>query len=119
MAASTYKLGNVVGIVDRNRIQSSGRTAEVFDIPAIEEKWRSFGWDVSTIDGHDVDAIAAALAATRRGGDKPFMIVADTVKGKGISYAENSAAYHNAALTVEQLEQGLRELESRAATLKA
>lgn len=111
MAASAYRLGNLVGIVDRNRFQATGPTAEVFDIPHIEEKWRAFGWNVVTVDGHDVAQISSALREAGKNEDKPFVIVADTVKGKGITYAENSAAFHNAALTEEQRNQGIRELE--------
>ena len=88
MAASAYRLGNLVGIVDRNRFQATGPTAEVFDIQHIEEKWRAFGWNVVTIDGHDVGQISDALHEARESEDQPFIIVADTVKGKGITYAE-------------------------------
>ena len=110
MAASTFKLGNLTGVLDRNGIQSSGRTADVFAIPGLEDKLRSFGWNVITIDGHDVGQILKAFDATRQVADKPTVIIADTVKGKGISYAENSAAFHNAALTEQQMELALVEL---------
>ena len=116
MAASAFKLGNLVGIVDRNGIQASGKTAEVFDIPRFEDKWRAFGWNVATIDGHDVKQILGALGEAGKGGERPSVIVADTVKGKGISYAEGSAAFHNAALSQAQRDQGIRELESRLAS---
>ena len=115
MAASAYKLGNLVGIVDRNRIQATGRTAEVFDIPRIEDKWRAFGWNVATVDGHDVKEILRALGEAGKGGDRPYVIVADTIKGKGISYAEDSAVFHNAALTEVQMGTAIRELEARLA----
>lgn len=110
MAASTFRLGRLTGILDRNGIQSSGRTGEVFAIPTLEEKWRSFGWRVMTIDGHDPAAILAALETPADKGGAPTMIIADTVKGKGISFAEDSAAFHNAALTEEQMGQALAEL---------
>jgi len=112
MAASAYKLGNLVGVVDRNGIQSSGRTADVFDIPKLEDKWRSFGWNVLTIDGHDVQQILNAFESAKRIADRPTVIIADTIKGKGISYAENSVAFHNASLTEEQMEIAMRELKS-------
>ena len=110
MAASTFKLGNLVGVVDRNGIQSSGRTSEVFEIPMFEDKWRSFGWNVLTIDGHDIQRILEAFESAGKISDRPTVIIADTIKGKGISYAENSAAFHNAALTEGQMEIALREL---------
>jgi transketolase len=112
MAASTFRLGNLVGIVDKNGIQATGRTAEVFEIPGIEEKWKAFGWNVVTIDGHDLAQISSALAEARKSVDKPFVIVANTVKGKGISYAADSPAFHNSALTEEQMKQGFQELEA-------
>ena len=112
MAASTFRLGNLVGIVDKNGIQATGRTAEVFEIPGIEEKWKAFGWNVVTIDGHDLAQISSALAEARKSVDKPFVIVANTVKGKGSSYAADSPAFHNSALTEEQMKQGFQELEA-------
>ena len=111
MAASTFKLGTVVGILDRNGIQSSGRTADIFAIPGLEDKWRAFGWNVVTIDGHDVSQILDAFDAAGKITDRPTIIIADTIKGKGISYAENSASFHNASLTEAQMEIAMRELE--------
>jgi len=110
MAASTFKLGSIVGILDRNGIQSSGRTADIFAIPGLEDKWRAFGWKVVTIDGHDVSQILDAFDAAGKITDRPTIIIADTIKGKGISYAENSAAFHNASLTEAQMEIAMREL---------
>ena len=111
MAASAFRLGAIVGILDRNGIQSSGRTADIFPIPGLEDKWRAFGWNVITIDGHDVGGILDAFEAAGRIADRPTIIIADTVKGKGISFAENSAAFHNASLTEAQMEIAMRELE--------
>lgn len=119
MAASTFKLGNIVGILDRNGIQSSGRTADIFAIPGLEDKWRAFGWNVMTIDGHDVSQILDALEASGKVTDRPTIIIADTIKGKGISYAENSAAFHNASLTEAQMEIAMRELEQGRQTHEA
>lgn len=110
MAASAFRLGNIVGILDRNGIQSSGRTADVFAIPGLEEKWKAFGWNVMTIDGHDVQQILGAFKDAEKNADGPTIIIADTIKGKGISYAENSAAFHNASLTEAQMETAMREL---------
>ena len=111
MAAARYGLDSLTGIVDRNRIQATGPTKEIFDIPDIPEKWRAFGWNVLNVNGHDVGAILDALdeAAAKKG--TPTVIVADTIKGKGVSFAENLVAFHNAALTQEQYDMALLEVE--------
>ncbi|MGO9323198.1 MAG: transketolase [Terracidiphilus sp.] len=111
MAAARYKLDSLTAILDRNRIQATGPTKEIFDIPNLEDKWRAFGWNVLNVDGHDVGAILDVLdeAAAIKGG--PTVIVADTIKGKGVSFAENTAAFHNGAMTREQYDQALAEIE--------
>ena len=111
MAASRYKLDSITAIVDRNRIQATGPTKEIFDIPDIPEKWRAFGWNVLSVDGHDVGAILDALdeAIAKKG--VPTVIVAETIKGKGVSFAENTAVFHNAAMTQEQYDKALLEIE--------
>lgn len=117
MAAARYKLDNLVGIVDRNRIQATGPTKDVFDIPDIEKKWSAFGWNVLKVDGHDVGAVLDALneAAAKKG--VPTVIVADTVKGKGFSFAENTAAFHNGIMNQAQYDQALIEIEAARAAL--
>lgn len=111
MASARYKLDNLTAIVDRNRIQATGPTKEIFDIPNLEDKWRAFGWNVLTVDGHDVSAILKVLdqASAIKGG--PTVIVAETVKGKGVSFAENTAAFHNGAMSQAQYDQALAEIE--------
>ena len=110
MFASTYKLNNIVAIIDKNGIQSTGRTVDVFDIPRLEEKWGSFGWHVITIDGHDVREIVSAFKEAEIKKETPTVIIANTIKGKGISYAENSAAFHNASLTEAQMKIAVKEI---------
>lgn len=117
MAAAAFKLDHLTGFVDLNRIQATGPTREIFDIPAIEQKWAAFGWEVARVDGHDVGRILAALEKAQETKGRPTVIVADTVKGKGFSFAENNAAFHNGSLTVEQHRQALSELEARRAEL--
>ena len=117
MAASCYRLDNLVGIVDRNRVQATGPTKEVFDIPAIEKKWEAFGWHVLNVDGHDVEGILDALDAAESLKGAPTVIVADTVKGKGFSFAENNADFHNGILTDELFARGLADLQRRQAEL--
>jgi transketolase len=119
MAAAAYGLDNLTGIVDRNRIQATGPTAEVFAIPSIEERWLAWGWNVLTVDGHDVAAVLAALDAAKAARGRPTVIVADTVKGKGVSFAENTAAFHNGIMSREQYELGLAEIDLKLRTLAA
>jgi transketolase len=111
MAAARYKLDSITAILDRNQIQATGPTKEIFDIPNIEDKWRAFGWNVLSVDGHDVGAILDVLdeAAAFKGG--PTVIVADTIKGKGVSFAENTAAFHNGAMNQAQFDKALVEIE--------
>ncbi|MGD0682855.1 MAG: transketolase [Terracidiphilus sp.] len=118
MAASRYKLDSITGILDRNQIQATGPTKEIFEIPDIPEKWRAFGWNVLSVNGHDVGAILKALdeAAAKKGA--PTLIVAETIKGKGVSFAENLAAFHNAAMTQEQYDKALLEIEESRRTLQ-
>jgi transketolase len=111
MASARYKLDSITAILDRNRIQATGPTKDIFDIPNLEDKWRAFGWNVLSVDGHDVGAILDVLdeAAAFKGG--PTVIVAETVKGKGVSFAENTAAFHNGAMSQAQYDQALVEIE--------
>ncbi len=117
MSAARYKLDNMVGIVDRNRIQATGPTKEVFDIPDIEKKWAAFGWNVLTVDGHDVAAVLEALDAAKSKKGGPTVIVADTVKGKGFTFAENTAAFHNGIMSQAQYDLALTEIEAARAAL--
>jgi transketolase len=117
MAARRFGVDNLTGIVDRNRVQATGPTKEVFDIPDIERKWEAFGWHAITVDGHDVAAVLKALDAAERVKGQPSVIVADTVKGKGISFAEHNAAFHNGMFTEDQYRQAMAELETRRAEL--
>jgi transketolase len=119
MAAAAYKVDNLTGIVDLNHVQATGPTREILDIPDIARKWEAFGWDVQTIDGHDVRQILGALDCARRVKGRPAVIVAETVKGKGFSFAEHNAAFHNGILTDELYHRALAELEAQRAALGA
>jgi len=118
MAACRFKVDQLTGIVDRNRIQATGPTKEIFDIPDIERKWESFGWHVIAVNGHDVAQVLEALDAAEQVKGRPTVIVADTVKGKGISFAEHNAAFHNGIFTEEQYRQAMAEIETRRAELE-
>ena len=115
MTSVVYKLDNVTAIVDHNGLQATGPVAERFDLTPIADKWAGFGWNVICIDGHDLDAIDDALAQAAATKGKPTVIIAKTVKGKGISFAENVVGFHNGALTAQQYAQACAEL---AETLK-
>lgn len=117
MTAVVYKLDNVVAIVDRNRLQAMGPVAERFDTNPVAEKWAGFGWNVITIDGHDIKAIDEALDKAEATKGVPTVIIAETTKGKGVSFAENVVGFHNGALTREQYEQACKELDDRLASL--
>lgn len=102
MAASAYGVDNLCAILDYNGIQATDTTDKVFPIPHVKEKWRAFGWATIEIDGHDMEAILKALDQARETQGQPTMIIAHTVKGKGIDFAENKAQFHNAAMDAAQ-----------------
>lgn len=110
MAASAFKADNLVAIVDRNRLQANGRTKERFDTGDIMAKFLSFGWHVIEINGHDMREILSALDEAETVKGVPTAIIANTVKGKGVSFAENVVGYHNGMLTEETYRQALQEL---------
>lgn len=117
MAAAAFKADNITGIVDLNHLQATGPTKETLDIPEIAKKWEAFGWEVLEIDGHDIGQILKALEEAKRVTGRPAVIVAETVKGKGFSFAENNAAFHNGILTEDLYRQGFSELQARRAAL--
>lgn len=110
MSASNFRLDNLTGIVDKNRLQIDGWTKDVMDIDPLAEKYMAFGWHVIEIDGHKIGEILKAFdeAETVRG--KPTAIIANTVKGKGVSFMENAAGWHGRAPNREELAQALRDL---------
>ena len=110
MAASAFKADNLVAIVDRNRLQANGRTKERFDTGDIMAKFLSFGWHVIEINGHDMREILSALDEAETVKGVPTAIIDNTVKGKGVSFAENVVGYHNGMLTEETYRQALLEL---------
>ena len=113
MAASAFKADNLVAIVDRNRLQANGKTKERFDTGDIMAKFLSFGWHVIEINGHDMREILNALDEAETVKGVPTAIIANTVKGKGVSFAENVVGYHNGMLTEETYRQALLELSAQ------
>ena len=108
MAGGHYKLDNLVAILDYNGLQIDGKNDEVMTISPVDKKFESFGWNVVTCDGHDYDDIDRAFNKVVEG--KPTMIIAKTIKGKGISFMENEAGWHGQAPNLEQKELALNEL---------
>jgi len=117
MASAAYKLDNIVGIIDQNGLQATGPVAERFNTNPLPEKWAAFGWHVIEIDGHNIEEILRALEEADTVKGKPTAIIAHTVKGKGISFAENVVGFHNGSLTPEQYETALKELDAQLAEL--
>jgi transketolase len=110
MEASHYKLDNLIQIIDCNRLQIDGKVSEVMNIEPLAEKYKSFGWDVIAVDGHDMKQVVEALSKARAGTGKPVAIIAETVKGKGVSFMENVAGWHGRTPTFEELMKALEEL---------
>ncbi|GFZ32119.1 transketolase, N-terminal subunit [Clostridium zeae] len=111
MAAANYKLDNLVGIIDRNGLQISGTTEEVMALDKLSEKWASFGWEVVEVDGNDIEQLLKVFNNIPAKEGKPTMVIANTVKGKGISFMENVAKWHHGVLTKEEYNQAIKELE--------
>jgi transketolase len=111
MAASHYRLDNLVGILDRNGLQIDGPTEEIMSVEPVAERWRAFGWHVLEIDGHNYEEILSALEKAQRVTGKPTMIVAHTVKGKGISFMEGTLSFHGKAPSHDELAKAHTELD--------
>jgi transketolase len=111
MTAAHYRLDNLCAIIDNNGLQIDGHCCDVMHIEPIVKKWEAFGWHVIDIDGHDIRAIAGAFdtAASLKG--KPTMIVARTIKGRGVSFFEGKVEYHGLAPTRDELAMALKELQ--------
>lgn len=110
MAAAHYGLSGLTIFIDHNGLQIDGKNEEVITVAPIEDKFKSFGWDVQTIDGHDFEEIAAAVEKAKTVKDRPQAIIAETVKGKGVSFMEDQAGWHGKAPNDEQAAQAVKEL---------
>ena len=119
MSAGHYGLDHVIAFVDHNGLQIDGSNDQVMTVMPIVDKFEAFGWDAVSIDGHDMDAIAAAIERAKTVKGKPSVIVCETVKGKGVSYMENQVGWHGVAPNAEQAERALAELRERQAELEA
>ena len=110
MAAAHFKLDNLTAIVDNNGLQIDGPNREVMNLEPFPDKWQSFGWHVIVTDGHDLQKLLAAFNEARNTKGKPTVIIARTVKGKGVSFMENQVDYHGKAPNAEEVAQALKEL---------
>jgi len=110
MAAGHFHLDNLTAIVDRNRLQLDGWTERIMDLEPLADKWRAFGWQVIEADGHDMAQVLDAFHQAQRVRDRPSVIIAQTVKGKGVSFMENNVDFHGRAPTKDELERALKEL---------
>jgi len=110
MTASHYQLDTLTAVVDRNRLQQGAPTEETKQLEPLADKWISFGWDVRDIDGHDYDQLLAAFAPSTNG--RPVCVIANTTKGKGVSFMENRVEWHHKVPTAEQIEQAIKELSA-------
>ena len=113
MSACHFGLDNLIVVVDQNRLQASGTTKDIMDSTGLDKKWEAFGWSVQVIDGHDMDMIIDAFTKAKAQKGKPSVIIADTVKGKGVPFAENVVSYHNCLLCDQEYDDALCALDGR------
>lgn len=111
MSAAHFKLDNLIAVVDYNKLQSDGESNSIMDIGALEKKWESFGWEVISLDGHNIDALNNAFSS-KENNMKPKIIVAHTTKGKGVSFMENNNMWHHNRLTQTTFDQAITELNN-------
>lgn len=109
MTAAHYRLNNLVAIIDKNKLQYDGSTDEVLNMGDMSAKWAAFGWDVKDIDGHSIEELYVALMEKT---NKPLVVIANTIKGKGVSFMENNPKFHHAVLSQSKCDEAIAELES-------
>ena len=119
MSAAKFKLDNLCAIVDVNGLQIDGRTADVMPSEPLDQKWAAFGWHVIPCDGHDDQDIEEAFGEAETVQGQPTVLLAHTVKGKGVSFMEDNAGWHGKAPNGEQYEQAKAELSAQIARLEA
>ena len=117
MAANRYHLDNLVAIIDRNHLQISGNTEDVMPIDSIHDRWTAFGWEVTTMNGDDMESIVSTFDAIDYQSGKPHLLVSETTKGRGVSFMEGIAKWHHGVLNEEQCKAAVAEIEERIKTL--
>jgi len=110
MFAAHHRLENLVVVVDRNQLCILGRTEELLSLGSLEDKWRSFGWDVASVDGHSYKALLGAFDRVGHTDGKPYVIISNSVKGKGISFMEGNAEWHNKIPNEQQIARAREDL---------
>lgn len=118
MTAAHYKLDNLTAFLDHNGLQIDGKITEVMSPEPVDEKFKAFGWHVIKIDGHDFNQIEKAVNEAKTIKEKPTIIIAETVKGKGVSFMENEAGWHGTAPNKEQAQKALEELQKQLESLE-
>ena len=118
MAANKYHLDNLVAIIDRNHLQISGNTEDVMPIDSIKDRWTAFGWDVTSMNGDDMDSIVKTFHAIDYTNGKPHLIISESTKGRGVSFMEGIAKWHHGVLNEEQCLAAVAEIEARIATME-
>lgn len=116
MFASTYHLDNLVAIIDRNRLQIGGDTETIVKLEPLAERWRAFGWEVREVNGHDFNELIDAMKSFGPNG-MPHLVIAKTIKGKGVSFIENNYRWHHGTLNDEQYKQALSDLDAQLRAL--
>lgn len=118
MAASHYKLDRLVAVVDRNGLEIDGPTETVMALEPLSQKWESFGWAVRNVDGHDLPSLVQTLRSAPFASEKPSVVIAKTVKGKGIDFIENRKEWHHRAPDPKQAEEAIRQLQGQLTALE-
>ena len=106
-SASHYGLNNLIAIVDKNSLQYDGKTSDVLSMENMQDKWQAFGWDTCEVDGHQISELKEAMSCNH---NRPLAIIANTIKGKGISFMENNPQWHNGVVSQKLFEQALNEI---------
>ena len=114
MFASHYRLGNLTAVLDYNNVQLMGNVSDIMEIAPVDKKWASFGWEVIEIDGHDMERIIDALNKAKSTKGKPAIIIADTTKGKGVSFMENTCSWHGNVPTEDEYQKAMEEITGGA-----
>jgi transketolase len=113
MAAGNYKLDGLTGIIDRNRLQISGDTEKIMKLDSLGDRYRSLGWETREVNGNSFSELLEAFHSLPFRKDHPSLVIANTTKGKGVSFIENRAEWHHRVPTPEELEQALDELDKQ------
>jgi transketolase len=112
MAAAQLQLNHLIVFLDYNRCQVDGYLPDICNLEPVAQKWKSFGWHVQQIDGHDLAQVLTALEMAQTAGHGPHMVIANTVKGKGVSFMENQLAWHSRSLSQEEYRIAVQELDA-------